>query len=209
MLSKEQIEGYLQEIAESLQSKQIDGEIILCGGAVMTWYYESRDQTRDIDAAFSPQSVIRDIAKGIALEDDLESDWLNDGAKGFIDTTRMRFVTVMDLPGLTVKMPDAEAMLAMKLAAARIEGRDKEDTLFLMKHLDVKSLDQVYEILEKNIHPSQLTAQVSLFTQAMYQEYDEGRQSRSASDSMARAQQGAKALSEDKEPQVGIEGKTR
>lgn len=97
----------------------------------------------------------------------------------------------------------------MKLAAARIEGRDKEDTLFLMKHLDVKSLDQVYEILEKNIHPSQLTAQVSLFTQAMYQEYDEGRQSRSASDSMARAQQGAKALSEDKEPQVGIEGKIR
>lgn len=131
MLSKEQIEGYLQEIAESLQSKQIDGEFILCGGAVM------------------------------------------------------------------------------KLAAARIEGRDKEDTLFLMKHLDVKSLDQVYEILEKNIHPSQLTAQVSLFTQAMYQEYDEGRQSPSASDSMARAQQGAKALCEDTEPQVGIEGKTR
>lgn len=209
MLSKEQINSYLQEIADSLRSKQIDGEIILCGGAVMTWYYESRDQTRDIDAAFSPQSVIRDIAKDIALEDDLESDWLNDGAKGFIDTTRMHFVTVMDLPGLKVKVPDAEAMLAMKLTSGRARGRDREDALFLMKHLDVKSLNQVYEILEKNIHPSQLTAKVSFFAQEIYQKYEESRQPRSVADSMARAQQSANALSKDEEPHTDVDDKTR
>lgn len=171
MLSKEDIEEYLIKISAALNAKGIKGEIILCGGAVMTAYYNARSMTKDIDAAFTPQTIIREIASEIAEEEDLESDWLNDGAKGFIDTGRMRFITIARFPGLTVKMPDAEAMLAMKLASARLESKDRDDAIFLMKYLGISDLEQVYSILEKNIHPARLSAKVSFFAQDVFQEY--------------------------------------
>lgn len=173
MLSGDDIEQYLQEISAELAKNQEEGEIIICGGAVMTAYYGAREQTRDIDGLYVPKQLINQIARDMAINYDLESDWLNDGAKGFIDTERMKFETLFEYNGLVVKMPDAEAMLAMKLASARPGTQDEADAKFLMEYLGVRSIDQVFDILERNIHPSRLTPRVGYFAQNVFEEYKE------------------------------------
>lgn len=109
MLSKSDIEGYLKEIAAAMETEEIRGEIVLCGGAVMTMVYDARPSTKDIDALFEPAAKLRMIASRIAERDGLEADWLNDGAKGFIDTSRMTFETVRDFGALVVKPPTPAA----------------------------------------------------------------------------------------------------
>ena len=47
--------------------------------------YNARNSTHDIDAIFKPSSEFREIIAEIAEENDLDSDWLNDGVKGFLN----------------------------------------------------------------------------------------------------------------------------
>ncbi len=172
MLTKEQIRQYLEEINARLATQDATGEIVLCGGAVMTLVYDARPATKDVDALFAPSAVIRDIAKDMAVENNLEEDWLNDAAKGFIDTAKMRFANVLELSNLIVRRPQDEEMLALKLAAAREDSKDADDALFLMGVVNVRSLEQVYEIVERYIPKTMLTPMVSFFAQEMYGRYE-------------------------------------
>lgn len=171
MLSKSDIEGYLKEIAAAMEAEEIRSEIVLCGGAVMTMVYDARPSTKDIDALFEPAAKLRMIASRIAERDGLEADWLNDGAKGFIDTSRMTFETVRDFGALVVKTPDTRGMLALKLVSAREDSKDAADALFLMERLDIQSEAELFEIIEENIAPPRLTPLANFFAKEMYQKY--------------------------------------
>lgn len=46
MLTKEQIERFLQEINAGLAAQDAYGEIVLCGGAVMALVYNARQSTK-------------------------------------------------------------------------------------------------------------------------------------------------------------------
>ena len=162
MLTKEQIEQYLKEMDERLAAEGLTGEIVLCGGAVMAYVYDARPSTKDIDALFAPTQALRKIAAEMAREHHLESDWFNDAAKGFIDTSKMKFVEVSRLGALVVKRPDDEAMLAMKLASAREDSKDAADAVFLIRRLGISNLDELYDIMERNI-PAQRPTPVSGF----------------------------------------------
>ena len=157
MLSKDDIENYLEQLADGLKQEGLQGEIILCGGAVMALAYDARPTTKDIDGLFSPAAQLRKIAADIARREGLNDNWLNDGAKAFLDTQRMTFTTVRTYDNLTVKMPDAEGMLALKLCSAREDSLDMDDAIVLMEQVGVQSEDELLEIMEKNIHPSRLT----------------------------------------------------
>lgn len=175
MLTKSEIEHYLLEINNKMKEQNIRGEIVLCGGAVMAMVYEARQSTKDIDALFEPSSQIHKIIKEIALENDLESDWLNDAAKGFIDTSRMNIKKIREYSNLLVSMPDTQAMLAMKLNSARLIGKDSEDAIFLMKQLEIKNEEQLFDIIEKNIPESRLTPMTYFFTKEIFQKYSKER----------------------------------
>lgn len=171
MLTKDQIKLYLTEMNDRLASRGVMGEIVLCGGAVMALVFDARPSTKDIDALFAPTSTLREVAKEIAEEHSLEEDWFNDAAKGFIDTSRMKFEDVLELSHLRVRRPGNREMLALKLASAREDSKDAEDALFLMKLVGVQSLDEVYAIIEEHIPSPRLTPMASFFAQEIYQRY--------------------------------------
>lgn len=174
MLTKTDILAYLSEMNDEMASLAIHGEVVLCGGAVMTLVYDARQATKDIDALYEPAARMREIAAKIAQNHALDSDWFNDGAKGFIDTSRMGFETVKVFSNLTVKAPDAKGMLALKLASARENSKDTDDALFLMNHIGIESEQELFDTVEDNIHPQRLTAHAHFFIKEMYSRYRNG-----------------------------------
>lgn len=144
---KDEILKYLSILNKKLEQKNVKGEICLYGGAVMCLVYDARPSTKDVDAIFHPAEVVRLAAKEISVEYELTGDWLNDGVKGFlVDHPKKVY---LNLPHLVVMVADSEYMLAMKSLSARVDGTDGKDIEFLIKHLELKSVDDVFKIIDK------------------------------------------------------------
>ena len=119
-LSKKDILKYLEEINKKLEERGKYGEIMICGGAVMTLVYEARNSTHDIDAVFRPKEDMKEIIDEIRRENNLNSQWLNDDVSMF--TSEFKNLTSSEYKNfgnLTVSILGAESLLAMKLVSAR------------------------------------------------------------------------------------------
>jgi len=57
-VKKEDIEKYLRMLGQELQQRNIKGEIMLAGGAVMLLKVQNREVTKDIDAYFKPEQLL-------------------------------------------------------------------------------------------------------------------------------------------------------
>ena len=169
-LTKESIQTYLQEINSRLAKEGKTGEILIAGGASMTLVFGARDATQDVDAIFTPKNDIANIAAQIADEYGLPDDWLNDGVKGFLEPT-MQTEIVYQMDALTVKSISADSLLAMKLTSARPDTKDLEDSIALIKHLKLQNMEQVYDVLQKYIPESRLTARVDFFAQEAFEQF--------------------------------------
>ncbi len=77
----------------------------------------------------------------------MADDWLNDGVKGFlVDHPKKVF---LNLSHLVVMVADSDYMLAMKSLSARIDGTDSKDIEFLISNLNIRSVEEVFEIIDK------------------------------------------------------------
>ncbi len=168
MLNSIDIIQYLNEINEKLAERNIDGEIVLTGGALMCLQYQARPSTQDIDAYFSPSSEIRSIIQEMANEHDLPDDWMNDGAKGFI-TNNMHTDVLHKYSNLTVYALDTESLLAMKLSSARLDSKDMDDAVALIKKLDIKTSDELLNLVEQYIPKERLTPNIVYFTEEAFE----------------------------------------
>lgn len=83
MLSKADIEKYLEALNDELRKKEAIGELYMVGGAVMCLVFNARESTKDIDAIFAPKDIINECASIVASDYNLSNDWLNDAVKGF------------------------------------------------------------------------------------------------------------------------------
>ena len=83
-LTQYDILKYFDIINEKLKRKNKYGKIVIAGGAALSIVYNARQSTHDIDALFSPSKEFREIILEIALENELDNDWLNDGIKVFL-----------------------------------------------------------------------------------------------------------------------------
>lgn len=171
MLNRTEIERYLNELNALMAQDGLEGELIICGGAVMSLVYLAREATKDIDALFEPAEQIRKYSAQIAENHDLESDWINDAAKGFIDTSKMSFEPVFELSNLKIHRPTDEEMLALKLSSAREESYDFSDALYLMKRIGIEDMDEVYDIMQRYIPANRLTPLAGLFAEQVFAEY--------------------------------------
>lgn len=152
----------LQRLGEILGERGVKGELCLLGGTVMVLAFQSRANTKDVDAIFQPSSVIRAAAAEVSEEMNLPKDWLNDGAKGFVSARHD--VEAGDLPqfeALRLTAPTPEYMLAMKCLAARLPARpgeksDEEDIRFLVKRLGLRSAEQALEIVTRYYPPERI-----------------------------------------------------
>lgn len=157
MLTEKRIRALFEELNEKLRACGEIGEIGLIGGAVMCLVYQSRQATRDVDAIFKPADLIRRLSAEIGELHQLGANWLSDAAKAYLRDSFVR-EEVMNLSNLRVWAPEASYMLAMKCISARWDTHDRDDVIFLIKHLKVKTPQQVFQIIEsfypKKIIPS-------------------------------------------------------
>jgi len=148
MLSNEQILGSLRKLGAELKRQELQGEIMLTGGAAMCLVHSARDMTKDIDALYEPKEIINRLVQQIAEEDNLPVDWLNDSVKGFISDSAPTedFIT---LDGLKITTVSPEYLLAMKLISSRYGEKDAEDIRFLMKKMEIKTIESACETVAK------------------------------------------------------------
>lgn len=144
---RDEIIKYFNMLNDKLRQRNVKGEICLYEGAVMCLVFDARPSTKDVDAIFHPSEIIRQAAKEIANEHELVEGWLNDGVKGFlVDHPKKVF---LNLSNLIVMVADSEYMLAMKSLSARIDGTDSKDIEFLIKTLNIQSVEEVFKIMDK------------------------------------------------------------
>ena len=99
----------LKILSDQLGKQSITGEICLFGGAVMLLAFTARLTTKDVDALFQPAQTIRDLARHIADDLHLPTDWLNDGVKGFISARHETTArNLPQFPHLRLTMPVPE-----------------------------------------------------------------------------------------------------
>ncbi|MGA2871918.1 MAG: hypothetical protein ABSF34_22495, partial [Verrucomicrobiota bacterium] len=152
-LSRAAIVKAFQEMSDELGHRGVTGELCLFGGTVMVLAFAARPSTKDVDAIFQPTLAIRQVAEKVGVAHDFPGHWLNDAVKGFVSA---RHETVSgnlpQFPHLRLTMPVPEYLLAMKCMAARIgtvegEADDVSDIIFLIRHLQLTSVQAVMDIV--------------------------------------------------------------
>jgi predicted nucleotidyltransferase len=142
LLDRAAIEDAFRRLGDRLARRGVVADLYVFGGAAMALAYDARRSTRDIDAVFQPHGVVLDEARAVADELGLPQWWLNEQASAYVapggDTNAPR---VFDHPGLRVSAASPEHLLAMKVLAAR--RRDAEDIRFLVKHLNLTTVEEV------------------------------------------------------------------
>jgi hypothetical protein len=145
LLDRSAIEDAFRRLGDRLARRGVVADLYVFGGAAMALAYDARRATRDIDAVFQPHGVVLDEARAVADELGLPRWWLNEQASVYVapggDATAPR---VFDHPGLRVSAASPEHLLAMKVLAAR--RRDVDDIRFLIKHLGLTSVDEVWTL---------------------------------------------------------------
>lgn len=170
MLTQKDIESCFNEINKKLSDRGKYGEIVIAGGAALALLFNARKATKDIDALFKPSKEFREIIEEIAMERDLEKDWLNDGVKGFF-TDRLKTDLYKEYSNLSIYSINAEGLLALKLTSARTETNDVQDSIILMKHLNIKNEEQLFDIVQKYTNINQQTPKCNFFIQEVFERY--------------------------------------
>lgn len=180
-LTKNDILRYFDALNEHLKKRNINGEIIMCGGASLSCIYNARNTTHDIDAVFKPTDDFREIISQIAEEHSLTDDWINDGVKGFL-TSNMTSTVYKEYSNLIVQSIDADCLLALKLISARAYSHDKLDSICLMKYIGIKTEKEMFDIVDKYIPEQQQSLRSYYFAKEAFQEYNEHSRKKSISE---------------------------
>lgn len=175
-LTRQEILAALEALSDKLSQEGVMGEICLFGGTVMVLAFSARLSTKDVDALFRPTKTIRQLVERIADEQQLPSNWLNDGVKGFLsvrhETTEGN---LPQFPHLRLTMPVPEYLLAMKCMAARIGGTtgeqsDVPDITFLIRHLGLKSAREVLDIVAQYYPANQVPVKTQYLIEGLFDE---------------------------------------
>jgi hypothetical protein len=162
-LTAHDIRRLLELLGEELGTAGVEGEVYLVGGAVMCLAFDARPATRDVDALFRPTREIREAAARVADRAGVPRGWLNDAVKGFLDE-RGDFDPFLEVPNLRVFIARPEYLLAMKCASMRLaeEFRDVDDVRYLLRYLNVTSVDQALEIVTRYFDEDRLMPKTRL-----------------------------------------------
>lgn len=148
LFDRERLREAFDLLAMKLARRGVVGEVHVFGGAAMVLVFDERAATRDVDALFEPDGPMLEAAREVAVELGLPASWLNNQASSYVSGRTGRGTPVYDHPNLRVLTTPPEHLLAMKVRAARAV-RDANDLRMLLHSLDIHSLDQVIEIVER------------------------------------------------------------
>lgn len=145
-----QIFNYLNEM---LKENQLQLEITIYGGTVMTMVYDNRPATKDIDCVFSEvnQKLLDNILEMTRFTFNLPKNWINEEIKQPLKSIiREDKETYKVYSNLKILRPKAEQLLAMKILAARAEpAMFYIDAFILCRDLDIRTREELLSVVEK------------------------------------------------------------
>lgn len=174
-LSKQQIIAALTALNARLAAGQVTGEVCIFGGAAMVLAFDARESTRDVHGVFVPKSVVAECSRQVAEEHGLPESWLNDGVKGWVSAAGDLVADGMpQFSHLRVLRPTAEYLLAMKCLASRTAGydgsSDKEDVRTLVRHLGLKDVTDVLNLVCRYYPESKIGPKTRYFVEELLME---------------------------------------
>lgn len=124
----------------------------------MAVHFRAREATADVDAVFEPVRETREWAERVAEENGWPADWLNDGAKGYVNQ-KSAGPLLHQSDGIRVTSAAIPHLLALKLMAWR-DDVDFNDAKHLLAELrrdagvDVSTPEKLWDLVEPYIVPS-------------------------------------------------------
>ena len=166
---REQLMYLFTRINDKLKQKNKFGELLICGGALMSIVYNRKELTQDIDALFKPKDIILEIINEISIEENLPKDWLNDDVKKYLQLVNLGTEIVFDLSNLKVKGVSLPVMLGMKLMAFR-NNKDNSDIFSLIIRYGVFDWDLIIDKIS-NYVPRERLLVSKMLLQSMFKDY--------------------------------------
>lgn len=161
-LTKETLHSLFNHISRHIVR---DGQCIklaVYGGSCLVLASNFRNSTKDVDGVcFEHQAYVDDLAKKMATDNHLSSDWLNDGVRTYLSPNvdeldehifYERFGEGAEAP-LEIYVPSPAYLFAMKVMAMRIShlagNKDLSDLINLMSVLKLDDPRQVVDIASR------------------------------------------------------------
>ena len=155
LMNKDKLLAIFDYINERLKENQLQLEITVYGGSIMTMVYDSRPATKDIDCVFGETNLklldnILDLTKFVF---NLSDGWINEEIKEPLESLLKEDKETYKLySNLKILKPKAEQLLAMKILAARPEpAKDFIDAYILSKELDISTREELLDIVSNYI----------------------------------------------------------
>ena len=140
-----------QYLNERLKENQLQLEITIYGGSIMTLVYDNRPATKDIDCVFSETNykLLDNILDLTKFAFNLSNDWINEDIKEPLKSIlKEDKETYRVYSNLKILKPKVEQLLAMKILAARPEpAKDFVDAYILCKDLNIDTKDKLMNIV--------------------------------------------------------------
>lgn len=155
LIDKNKLLQIFDYINAQLKENQLQLEITVYGGSIMTLVYDSRPATKDIDCVFSEtnQLLLENILNQAKFTFSLSDKWINEDIKeplkSIIKEDKEIYKTYTNLK---ILKPKAEQLLAMKILAARPEpAKDFVDAFLLCKDLNIDRKESLLKIISEYI----------------------------------------------------------
>ena len=149
-------------------------QIAVYGGSALLLASNFRFATEDVDVAELERPLpgwLEKVVEDIARENAWADDWFNDGVAFHLSAMADRAADHLEFgtfprdgtpPGLTVSVPTAEYLLALKLKAARINDPLRgEAVLNLMRLVGISTVDDAIALLGRYFPVSAASAEKS------------------------------------------------
>jgi hypothetical protein len=162
---RDQLLGAFDEIGEAAVGANTRLDIAVFGGSALLLASNFRFNTEDVDIAELKEPWPAWLTKAvgeIAERNDWSRDWFNDAVNFHLSSQTTdrdlvkwgTFPRTLDKIGLTVFVPTAEYMLALKLKASRISDfakgkQDLSDLRNLLRVLDIRDAEAAIAVFAK------------------------------------------------------------
>ncbi|MDD2234121.1 MAG: hypothetical protein PHZ11_10705 [Desulfitobacteriaceae bacterium] len=155
LMDKSKLLQIFDYLNKRLEENQLQLEITIYGGSIMTMVYDNRPATQDIDCVFSETNLklldrILELTKSAF---NLSDGWINEEIKEPLKSIlKEDKETYKVYTNLKILKPKAGQLLAMKILAARPEpAKDFIDAYILFKDLNITSKSQLLDIFSEYI----------------------------------------------------------
>lgn len=155
LMDKNKLLKIFDYLNERLKENQLQLEITIYGGSIMTMVYDNRPATKDIDCVFSKTntSLLKNILEITKFTFHLSNNWINEEIKEPLKSIIKEDIeTYKKYSNLKILKPKAEQLLAMKILAARPEpAKDFIDAYILCKDLNITTKNKLMEVIAEYV----------------------------------------------------------